>query len=86
MNAVKSITVSLLSSKKVLTAIAGVLTLLAIRFVPGVSEETIAPLSLQITSIAATTILGIGAADFGKEAKKTETEAGAKAVSDLLGK
>ena len=65
---------SLAASKKVISAAAGVLTLIGVRFL-GLPEEQVAPLSLQITGIVAALLVGQGAADLGKDAKRAEAEA-----------
>lgn len=70
---IKDIAVSLLSSKKVVSAIAGIATLIGVRYM-GLPEDTVGPLSLQITGIVAALLVGQGAADLGKAGKKTEGE------------
>lgn len=64
---------ALAGSKKVLSAVAGVLTLIGVRFL-GLPEDQLGPLSLQITGIVATLLLGQGAADLGKVGKEKEAE------------
>lgn len=60
-------------SKKVMSAAAGVLTLVGVRYL-GLPEETLAPLSLQITGVISALLIGQGAADLGKEAKSREAQ------------
>jgi hypothetical protein len=62
---------SLASSKKVLSALAGVLTLIGVRYL-SLPEDQVGPLSLQITGIVAALLVGQGAADLGKEGKKLD--------------
>ncbi len=65
---------SIFSSKKVLTAIAGVVTLIGVRYT-SIPEEQLGPLSLQITGLVAALLLGQGATDLGKAGKATEASA-----------
>ena len=62
---------ALAQSKKVISAVAGVLTLIGVRYL-GLPEDQLGPLSLQITGIVATLLIGQGAADLGKEGKVNE--------------
>jgi len=62
---------ALATSKKFLSAVAGVLTLIGVRYL-GLPEDQIGPLSLQITGLVAALLVGQGAADLGKEAKVNE--------------
>ena len=70
----KDVAISLLSSKKVLSAIAGIAVLIGVRYT-SIPEEQLASLSLQITGLVATLLLGQGAADLGKAGKATEASA-----------
>jgi hypothetical protein len=62
---------ALAGSKKFLSAVAGVATLVGVRYL-GLPEEQLGPLSLQITGIVAALLVGQGAADLGKEGKINE--------------
>ncbi len=69
----KDVALSLLTSKKVLSAIAGVLCLVGVRYLK-LPEETVGPLSLQITTVVAALLVGQGAADLGKAGKQPDGE------------
>ena len=73
----KTTLTGLLSSKKAVSAIVAVLAIVGVRFL-GLDEATATNASMQIMGVAAALILGQGAADLGKEGKKTEAEMIAK--------
>lgn len=69
----------LAASKKFLSAVAGIITLIGVRFLD-LPEDQLAPLSLQITGIVGALLLGQGAADLGKEKETRRADGILKAI------
>lgn len=64
---------ALAGSKKFLSAVAGILALVGIRFL-GLPEDQAASLSLQVTGVISALLLGQGAADMGKSKALVEKD------------
>lgn len=64
---------ALLGSKKFLSAAAGVLAIVGVRYL-GLSEEQATEIGREILGVIAALLVGQGAADLGKEAKTRESD------------